>query len=190
MTEKAEENAGFELSRRRFIAAGVASLACLGPLPALAHSRKVYERSVSFRHLHTDEALRVVYWEQGEYVPEALKQVNRLLRDFRTGDVKRIDPRLLDLLYAMGRRLGTSKPFQVVSGYRSPATNAMLRRNSKRVAKSSFHMQGQAVDVRVSGFEPRTLAQLARGISAGGVGFYPRSNFIHVDVGPVRYWRG
>jgi uncharacterized protein YcbK (DUF882 family) len=190
VAEKAKENAGFELSRRRFIAAGIASLACLGPLPALAHSRKVYARSVSFRHLHTDESLNVVYWEQGEYVPEALKQVNRLLRDFRTGDVKRIDPRLLDLLYAMGRRLGTSKPFQVVSGYRSPATNAMLRRNSKKVAKSSFHMQGKAVDVRLSGFAPRTLAQLARGMGAGGVGFYPRSNFIHLDVGPVRYWRG
>lgn len=190
MAEKAEENAGFKLSRRHFIGAGIASLACLGPLPALAHSRKVYERSVSFRHLHTDEALNIVYWEQGQYVPDALKQINHVLRDHRTGDIKRIDPQLVDLLYTMGRRLGTSKPFQVVSGYRSPATNAMLRRNSKRVAKSSFHMEGKAIDVRIPGFEPRTLAQLARGMGAGGVGFYPRSNFIHVDVGPVRYWKG
>ena len=186
----AEKKTGFEVTRRRFLGASIASLACLGPLPAFAQPRKAYQRSVSFRHMHTNEALNIVYWAQGQYVPDALKEINHVLRDHRTGDVKRIDPQLVDLLYAMGRRLGTSKPFEVVSGYRSPATNAMLRRNSKRVAKSSFHMEGKAVDVRVSGFEPRTLAQLARGMGAGGVGFYPRSNFIHVDVGPVRYWKG
>jgi uncharacterized protein YcbK (DUF882 family) len=190
VAEEAENNAGFKVSRRHFIGATIASLACLGPLPALAHSRKTYQRVVSFRHLHTDEALNIVYWAEGHYVPEALKQINHVLRDHRTGDVKRIDPQLVDLLYIMGRRLGTSKPFHVVSGYRSPATNAMLRRNSRRVAKTSLHMQGKAIDIRIPGFEPRTLAQLARGMGSGGVGFYPRSNFIHVDVGPVRYWRG
>ena len=186
----AEEKAGFKVTRRRFVGASIASLACLGPLPAFAHPRKAYERSVSFRHTHTDEALNIVYWAKGQYVPDALKEINHVLRDHRTGDVKRIDPQLVDLLYAMGRRLGTSKPFEIISGYRSPATNAMLRRKSKRVAKSSFHMEGMAIDLRVPGFEPRTLAQLAREMNAGGVGYYPRTNFIHLDVGPVRSWNG
>ena len=186
----AEKDAGSGVTRRHFLGASIASLACLGPLPAFAHPRKPYERSVSFRHTHTSESLNIVYWVQGKYVPDALKEINHVLRDHRTGDVKRIAPQLVDLLYAMRRRLDTSKPFDVVSGYRSPATNAMLRRNSSRVAKSSFHMEGMAIDVRVPGVEPRVLAQLARGMSAGGVGYYPRTNFVHLDVGPVRSWRG
>jgi uncharacterized protein YcbK (DUF882 family) len=179
---------------------GIASLACLGPLPALAQIpkpplrkpplHKPHERSVSFRHMHTNESLNIVYWAQGEYVSDALKQINHVLRDHRTGDVKRIDPQLVDLLYAMRQRLDTSKPFEVVSAYRSPATNAMLRRNSKRVAKSSYHMEGMAIDVRLPGYEPRVLAQLARGIGVGGVGYYPRTSFVHLDVGPVRSWNG
>jgi uncharacterized protein YcbK (DUF882 family) len=185
----AEEKAEFAVSRRYFLGATIASLACLGPLPALAHTRKAYERSVSFKHMHTGEKLNVVYWEHGQYVPDALKEISRLLRDHRTGDIKRIDPRLVDLLYAMRRQLGTSKAFDVVSGYRSPTTNAMLRRQSKRVAKSSFHMEGKAIDIRVPGIEPRKLALLARDIGGGGVGYYPRTNFIHLDVGPVRYWK-
>lgn len=152
--------------------------------------RKAYERSVSFRHMHTNESLNIVYWAQGEYVPDALKEINHVLRDHRTGDVKRIDPQLVDLLYAMRRRLDTSKAFEVVSAYRSPATNAMLRQNSKRVAKSSYHMEGMAIDVRVPGYEPRILAKLAREMGVGGVGYYPRTSFVHVDVGPVRSWNG
>ncbi len=186
----AEEKTTFEVTRRHFLGASLASLACLGSFPALAIPRKPYERLVSFRHMHTDESLNVIYWADGKYVPDALRRINHLLRDHRTGDVKRIDPQLVDLLYAMRRRLETSKPFQVVSGYRSPATNAMLRRNSKRVAKSSYHMEGMAIDIRVPGYEPRVLAKLARGMGAGGVGYYPRTNFVHLDVGPVRSWKG
>jgi uncharacterized protein YcbK (DUF882 family) len=196
----AEKKTGFEVTRRHFLGAGIASLACLGPIPAFAQigtpptrkpaMRKAYERSVSFRHMHTNESVNIVYWIQGQYVPHALKDINHVLRDHRTGDVKRIDPQLVDLLYAMARRLDTSKPFEVVSGYRSPATNAMLRRNSTRVAKSSFHMEGMAIDVRMPGVEPRVLARLAREMSAGGVGFYPRTSFVHLDVGPVRSWNG
>lgn len=186
----AEPRDGFQTSRRHFLGMGIASLAFLDPLAAFAKTRHTYQRSVSFRHLHTDEALRTVYWEKGRYIPEALRDINYILRDFRTGDVKRIDPHLVDLLYALRRRLGTAEPVHIVSGYRSPATNSMLRRNSRGVAKNSLHMRGMAIDLRIPGQGARTLARLGKEIGGGGVGYYPRANFVHFDVGRPRYWHG
>lgn len=186
----AETHDGFQATRRHLLRMGLASLAWSAPGLAFAASPQNYERTLSFRHLHTDETLKTVYWIKGHYIPEALSEINHFLRDFRTGEATRIDRHLMDLLYAMRRRLGTAEPIHIVSGYRSPATNDRLRRRSKGVARNSLHMQGKAVDLRVPGHGARTLATLGRELKAGGVGYYPRSNFVHLDVGNPRYWRG
>jgi uncharacterized protein YcbK (DUF882 family) len=147
-------------------------------------------RSVSFHNLHTGESLDAVYWDQGRYVPDALAAVNRVLRDFRTGDEHMMDPRLLDLLTAVHGKVEAKSPFQVISGYRSPKTNAMLHAHSDGVARSSLHMQGMAIDVRVEGVELDHLHKAALDLGQGGVGLYPVSNFVHMDVGRVRRWYG
>jgi len=130
----------------------------------------------------------VVYWADGRYVPSGLKKISRLMRDQRTNQVRLIDPRLLDQLYELKMKLSPNSHFEVFSGYRSPATNARLRRTSRRVAKNSFHMRGQAVDVKLVGVRPSKLAKAARKMEKGGVGYYRR--FVHLDSGDVRTWRG
>jgi uncharacterized protein YcbK (DUF882 family) len=145
-------------------------------------------RSLSFYNLHTGESLKRTYFEDGDYVPEALHEINYVLRDFRTGQVKTIDPRLLDLLVGIHRNLETSKPFDVISGYRSPATNAMLHARSEGVAVHSLHIQGKAIDIRVPGRALVALRRTAMSLRGGGVGYYPHSDFVHVDTGRVRYW--
>lgn len=177
-------------SRRDIIRLGAGALT-LGGLafgaaaPALAD---IAPRSVAFHNLHTGESLNAVFWEQGEYVPDALSAVNHVLRDFRNGEVHVIEPRLLDLLHTLSARVGTAGPFQVISGYRSPATNAMLHAHSDGVAKSSLHMQGMAIDIRLPDVALDHLHAAALDLRAGGVGYYPSSDFVHVDVGRVRRW--
>ncbi len=156
--------------------------------PALASLALPAERTLSFVHLHTGERLDATYWADGAYIPDELAAIDRLLRDFRSGDVKPIDPRLLDVLYGLRRDMRTSRPFEVISGYRSPATNAALRRNSRAVAKKSYHMRGMAIDLRLSGRGLRQLRHAALSQRAGGVGYYPKSGFVHLDVGPMRRW--
>lgn len=139
-------------------------------------------------NLHTGERLNAVYWENGHYVPEVLRRINWVLRDFRTNEVHEIEPPLIDLMARLHQRLGTREPFQIISGYRSPATNAMLAATTEGVAGNSLHIQGMAVDIRVPG---RALVKVHRAavmMRAGGVGYYPRSGFVHVDAGRVRYW--
>ncbi len=145
-------------------------------------------RQISVHNLHTDESLTAAYWEDGAYVPDALSAVNHVLRDFRTGDVHAIEPKLLDLLTVLKRQVGANAPFQIISGYRSPQTNAALHEKSSGVASNSLHMQGQAVDIRVPGVQLTHLRDAALAMQAGGVGFYPGSDFVHVDVGRVRHW--
>ena len=145
-------------------------------------------RRVAFHNLHTGEAVNAVYWEGGAYVPDALSEVNHVLRDFRNGEVHPIDPRLLDLLDALATRVDTSSPFHVISGYRSPQTNAMLRRRSSGVAHDSLHMKGLAIDIRLADVDLARLHQAALSLGGGGVGYYPASDFVHVDVGRVRRW--
>lgn len=152
--------------------------------PAEAGSQKI----LSFRNAHNDETLTVVYWSNGRYVPSGLKKISRLMRDQRTNQVRLIDPRVLDQLYDLKMRLSPNSHFEVFSGYRSPASNAKLRRTSRRVAKNSLHMRGQAVDVKLVGVRPSTLAKTARKMERGGVGYYRR--FVHLDSGDVRTWRG
>ncbi len=145
-------------------------------------------RELAFYDLHTGESLRTVYWEAGRYLPDALKTIDFILRDYRTGEVKAIDPALLDLLWGLRERLGNGKAYHVISGYRSRRTNAYLRTRSGGVAKYSLHMVGKAVDIRLPGTATRELKQAAVTLKRGGVGYYPQSDFIHVDTGRVRYW--
>src|SRR5262245_49482062 len=146
------------------------------------------EKAVALYNTHTGESVNAVYWVQGEYLPEALSAVDRVLRDHRTDEIKPIDPLLLDLLHGISEELGCAHPFSIISAYRSPETNAFLRFMSRRVAEHSLHMDGKAVDLRMPGWASYTVRRVAVELRMGGVGYYPRANFVHVDVGPVRYW--
>jgi uncharacterized protein YcbK (DUF882 family) len=157
-------------------------------LPLAPSKRVLAKRTLAFYHLHTGESLDVVYWADGQYLPDATHRIAYLLRDFRTDEVHPIDPRLLDLLTRLRGTLRSAAPYQVIGGYRSPATNAMLRETTEGVAANSLHMVGQAIDLRVPGRALSSVRLAALGMNAGGVGYYPRSDFIHVDVGPVRHW--
>jgi uncharacterized protein YcbK (DUF882 family) len=147
-----------------------------------------YEKSLSFYNLHTGEKLKTVYWSDGMYVLEALSDINQILRDFRTGDIKPIDTGLLDLLHSIHGLIGSRGILHVVSGYRSPETNALLRENDGGVAAKSLHIEGKAVDFRLPGCSLKTLHKAAVRLQGGGVGYYPALGFVHVDVGRVRYW--
>ena len=146
-------------------------------------------RSITLKNLHTDETLDAVYWENGQYVPDALRAVNNVLRDFRTGEVHPIEPGLLDLITELRARVGSRSRFQVISGYRSPQTNAMLREQSAEVAQHSLHMDGKAIDIVLEDVDTDRLHLAALDLGRGGVGYYP-GRFVHVDVGPVRHWQG
>lgn len=180
--------------RRRFLRIGGGLAASMLMLPmvgtdAIAGMRAgERERALGFYNLHTGERVETVYWAEGRYVHDSLRDINRVLRDHRTNDVARINTELLDLLHRLHQRMGTRQSFHVISGYRSPKTNAMLRRRSRGVAQRSLHMLGMAIDLRLPGRELGTLRRAAADLRAGGVGYYPSSNFIHVDVGRVRYW--
>jgi uncharacterized protein YcbK (DUF882 family) len=145
-------------------------------------------RRVAIHNLHTDERVDALYFDDGRYVPDALAAVNHVMRDFRTGDVHFMDPQLLDLMHALSRKVETAQPFQIISGYRSPKTNAMLHERSAGVAVNSFHMKGMATDIRLPDVSLSHLHKAALAMQGGGVGYYPESDFIHVDVGPVRMW--
>jgi uncharacterized protein YcbK (DUF882 family) len=145
-------------------------------------------RRVVIHNLHTDERVDAIYFDEGRYVPDALAAVNHVMRDFRTGDVHFMEPELLDLMNALSHKVESVQPFQIISGYRSPKTNAMLHERSAGVAVNSFHMRGMATDIRLPDVSLSNLHRAALEMQRGGVGYYPESDFIHVDVGPVRYW--
>lgn len=176
------------MNRREFLRIGAGAPAILIVRAGIAKPNAPLERSLGFYNTHTDETLKTVYWAEGKYQPEGLSGINRILRDHRTGDVHSMDKSLLDLLYLLQTRTGRKDKFHIISGYRSPASNAKLHARSAGVAKRSFHMQGKAVDIRLPGYDLKKLHQAALALKAGGVGCYPSSNFIHVDVGPVRRW--
>jgi uncharacterized protein YcbK (DUF882 family) len=145
-------------------------------------------RQVWINNVHTGEALDAVYWADDYYIPQTLRQVAWVLRDYHSGDVHAIDPRLLDLLVRLQDKLRTSEPFMVTSGYRSPRTNAWLAEFNEGVAAHSLHMQGMAVDVSLRQRSLTDLHEAALDLGGGGVGYYPYAGFLHVDVGPVRRW--
>jgi uncharacterized protein YcbK (DUF882 family) len=162
----------------------------LGIQPLRADPMSEAPRAIVLKNLHTDESLDAVYWDKGGYVPDALGAVNRVLRDFRTGEEHPISPALLDVLSDLRAAVGSGAPFQVISGYRSPATNAMLREQSAEVAQHSLHMDGLAIDLFLDDVALDRLHLAALELTRGGVGYYPQTGFIHLDVGPVRRWQG
>mgnify|MGYP006275942235 CR=1 FL=1 len=185
------------ISRRGFLGgvacalAGGAAVATPGKALAGSFSRSIIDsgkRYISLRHIHTGESFSGVYKIGDEYIYEAFEKINALMRDFRTGDVYPVDPRLLDILWRVNQKAGSKYPFQILSGYRSPRTNLKLARNTNGVATNSYHMSGQAADIRLPYFQTAGLRDIAVSLRAGGVGYYSKSDFIHVDTGEVRTW--
>ncbi len=147
-------------------------------------------RKITMVANRTGERVSTVYWIEGEYIPEALKEISYFMRDWRINEVKNIDPRTIDIMAASHALLNTSEPYQLLSGYRSPSTNALLRSRSRGVAKNSLHMQAKAADLRMGSRSVAQINKAATACHAGGVGRYNGSNFVHMDCGPVRTWRG
>lgn len=176
-------------ARRRFLK----SAALIGAgyfLPAIAQGAPVQhaDKSLRFYHTHTGEALNRVFWADGAYLPGALAEISRLLRDHRTNEVLPIDPQLLSLLERLTSLTGKHDILHVISGYRSPSTNQTLADRSDDVSRRSLHMDGKAIDIRIPGRDLQTLRNAALSLRGGGVGFYPQSQFVHVDIGRVRAW--
>ncbi len=156
--------------------------------PAPARAGAPPARNLSFRHTHTGETLSVAYAAGDVYLSDALGRIDWFLRDIRNGESRAIDPRLLDQLYALSQDTRTTTPFEVISGYRSPATNESLRRRGGGVARHSLHLEGRAIDVRLPDVPLAELRDAAVSRRAGGVGYYPDSQFVHLDTGRVRRW--
>lgn len=176
--------------RRQFVgrALGLAAGLCVaGQAPAVI-LKSEEDRVLAFRNLHTNDHLECRYWSGGSYDPVALEDIAYVLRDHRADEVNEIDTELLDLLTLVRHKLNVGEPYHVISGYRSPQTNAKLRAKSNGVAKKSLHMQGKAIDVRLPSVPLPELRQAALNLKAGGVGYYPKSGFVHLDVGRPRFW--
>lgn len=184
-------NMSHSLNRRAFFGIGSLSLLTLPRLVAASNSGpllKARSRSLAFYNLHTSEKLSTIYWSDGDYIPESLTEINRILRDYRTDEICEIEPRLLDTLCALHMQLQSTEPFELISGYRSPTTNALLRTQGHGVAENSLHIKGMAADVRIPGRSLALLHRTAISLQAGGVGYYPASQFVHIDIGRVRTW--
>ncbi len=156
-------------------------------LPA-KHALGAGEKRLSFRHTHTGKELDVAFSRDGKFIDSALDRINEFLADFRTGDVVKIDPGLLNLIYDIREAVGSKEPYEVISAYRSPRTNAMLRKRSGGVARNSQHLLGKAIDVRLKDVPLKKLRDEALAQKRGGVGYYAKSNFVHIDTGRVRRW--
>ncbi|MCB1858407.1 MAG: DUF882 domain-containing protein [Gammaproteobacteria bacterium] len=146
------------------------------------------ERRLAFYHTHTGESLSLVYHDGQDYLSDSLESIDNYLRDFRTGEIQSIDRKLLDQLFAVKQLTGSRGVFEVISGYRSPKTNAALRGKSGGVAKKSLHMQGRAIDVRLTDVPSTSIRKVALALQSGGVGYYHKSDFVHLDTGPFRTW--
>jgi uncharacterized protein YcbK (DUF882 family) len=179
-------------SRRRVLTAGGAlvGVSATGSWVGTAHSVETSGRRIALLNLHTDERLDIEFFRDGAYLPEALSAIEVLLRDFRTGERHAIDPALMDYLVDVARTVGVDPAFRVISGYRSPQSNAHLREQSTGVAQHSLHMEGRAIDVRMTGVDCARLAAHAEDLKRGGVGYYRASDFVHLDTGAFRTWRG
>ena len=175
------------VNRRELLKFGSAATVGLIAAPRLGLAT-TNSRVLPLVDTHHDDYLAAEYFVDGWYNPDVMAQVDWLMRDWRTDETRRIDPGLLDILYTLQSELGRGEPVHIISGYRTAATNAMLRSRSRNVARNSYHMRGQAADMRIPGVGLRTLRNLAMDLQAGGVGYYPRSDFVHVDTGPIRDW--
>jgi len=174
--------------KRTLLGLALVGLAATATVTPPSDVRAADARQLSFYHTHTQLSLDVFYYENGEYVDSALDEINRFLGDFRTGDIAEMDPRLLDLLHDVRNELGTDQTFEVISAYRSPKTNELLRSRSGGVARNSQHLLGNAIDVRLRGVPIEKLRDTALDMQRGGVGFYKQSDFVHMDTGRVRRW--
>jgi uncharacterized protein YcbK (DUF882 family) len=189
-----DENAGnnpLRLTKRTFVKLGtMAAVAGLLPRAVFGSTKNLSgeEKSLALYNTHTGEKLKAIYWAEGNYVDGSLREINHILRDPRSNEVHDIDTRLLDLLFAVRQEIEANQPFHIISGYRSTNTNAFLRAHSSGVAENSLHLVGKAIDIRVPGRALSNLRKAAMALKGGGVGYYPKSDFIHVDIGRVRYW--
>lgn len=186
MSDSLESTPQHIRTRRQFIRCAGGLAAAAWAAPSLAYG----QRSLSFVHTHTGETLDVTYFREGAYQPAALARVAFVLRDFRSGAVHQIDPMLLDALHDLQLLNQHDKPYEVISAYRSPLTNARLRNQTHGVAEHSMHIEGKAIDIRVAGVATKKLRDLALNMNRGGVGYYPQSNFLHIDTGRLRTWQG
>jgi uncharacterized protein YcbK (DUF882 family) len=187
--EETHADAPADRRRRTFVTSGLASLGLLIAAQRVAQAMApANPRRLGFENLHTGDRLEIAYWNDGRLQADALSSIEWTLRDHRNNATHPIDTQLLDLLFALKGELGVARPYQVISGYRSPESNAMLASLSDGVARHSLHTQGMAIDIRVEGVPLERLRDAAKSLRAGGVGYYPRSDFVHADVGRVRYW--
>lgn len=175
------------LGRRRFLASGAAAFAASSIIPHTAFANPS-RRTIHLFETHSREAINVEYWVDGWYNPDALYRLNVFLRDWRTEEVVDMDPGVLDVMALLQQRLGGDEPIHIICGYRSPATNALLASRNGGVARNSYHVRGQAVDLRFPTRHLSGVRDTAEALAMGGVGYYPRSDFVHIDVGPVRTW--
>jgi uncharacterized protein YcbK (DUF882 family) len=180
------------VNRRDVLKLGLAAAASL-IIPVNAFSSindfTTDERMLCLYNLQTKEYLKAVYWKNGQYIDEALGKINHIMRDHYNGAVRSMDKRLLDFLFAIQKEIGTDESFHIISAYRTKRTNELLRKRNKKAAKYSLHTKGKAIDIRLPHHKSKELRRAAYRIKAGGVGYYPRANFVHVDVGAVRFWR-
>ncbi|QNA87738.1 DUF882 domain-containing protein [Massilia sp. Dwa41.01b] len=175
--------------RRSFLKSSVALASAIG-MPALAKAAQAApgERTLRLYNTHTGESLRSVFWAEGQFIPDALQDINKLLRDHRNNKIAEMDTKLIVLLNEVSTKFGDNQTLHIISGYRSPESNAKLHANSSGVAKHSMHMDGKAIDIRLPGKDLAQLRKAAVSMRAGGVGYYPDSQFVHMDTGRVRYW--
>lgn len=188
MNQRAADS--FMAGRRHFLKLGAAAAACSLVMPAGAFATTIGSaaRKLSFVNLHTDERLAATYWHNGRYQPKALGELDHLLRDWRTDELHKIDVKLFDVLWELHQRLDSRAPFEIISGYRSPKTNATLAAASDGVAKKSLHMQGMAIDIALGDAKLTKVRDTAIAMRRGGVGYYAKSGFVHLDTGRVRSW--
>lgn len=179
-----------ESSRRRFLKTGIGAGALLVLPKVYANPLEMKEKQLAFLNLHTGERIRTTYWAEGRYLPDALMAIKNILRDHRTDEAYEMDLNLLNMLQLLHARMGAREEFHVISAYRSPKTNAMLSSRSNGVATRSLHMQGKAIDIRLPGHALTDLRKAVLSLESGGVGYYPKSNFLHIDTGRVRQWAG
>jgi uncharacterized protein YcbK (DUF882 family) len=186
--EKNGSKGNLLFSRRSFIACAAAAGSSLIIPDTVFAATKTEARKLSFDHTHTGESMEITYWANGSYIKDGLKKANYLLRDFRNDKQKTIDPKLLDKLVMLQRSLGSNGRFEIISAYRSPQTNAMLRKRSSGVARKSMHLEGKAIDIRLTDVDLYTLREAAVALGGGGVGIYSGADFLHLDTGPERAW--
>jgi uncharacterized protein YcbK (DUF882 family) len=182
------------MNQRRSFLKSSALLATALSVPAIGRAAIVssaaipHERTLRMYNTHTGESLKSVFWADGKFVPEAMNDINKLLRDHRNNEVAQMDPKLLFLLDQVSSQVGANNVVHVISGYRSPESNKLLHENTTGVAKHSMHLEGKAIDVRIPGRDLAMLHKAALHAGGGGVGYYPESQFVHMDTGRLRHW--